>query len=89
MNESIVLKESFSIPSVIGKFTLIDKNPYQEIANLINQKKIKYIVTVARGTSDCAALYSSYIFAKFLGLPSYSMPPSIITSSYKKSSSES
>ena len=79
MNESIVLKESFSIPSVIGKFTLIDKNPYQEIANLINQKKIKYIVTVARGTSDCAALYSSYIFAKYLGLPSYSMPPSIIT----------
>ena len=40
MNESIVLKESFSIPSVIGKFTLIDKNPYQEIANLINQKKL-------------------------------------------------
>ena len=79
MNESIVLKESFSIPSVIGKLTLIDKNPYQEIANLINQKKIKYIVTVARGTSDCAALYSSYIFAKYLGLPSYSMPPSIIT----------
>ena len=79
MNESIVLKESFSIPSVISKFTLIDKNPYQEIANLINQKKIKYIVTVARGTSDCAALYSSYIFAKYLGLPSYSMPPSIIT----------
>ena len=79
MNESLVLKESFSIPSVIGKFTLIDKNPYQEIANLINQKKIKYIVTVARGTSDCAALYSSYIFAKYLGLPSYSMPPSIIT----------
>ena len=79
MNESIVLKESFSIPSVIGKFTLIDKNPYQEISNLINQKKIKYIVTVARGTSDCAALYSSYIFAKYLGLPSYSMPPSIIT----------
>jgi fructoselysine-6-P-deglycase FrlB-like protein len=46
---------------------LFDKNPYQEIANLINQKKIKYIVTVARGTSDCAALYSSYIFAKYLG----------------------
>ena len=46
---------------------------------MINQKKIKYIVTIARGTSDCAALYSSYIFAKYLGLPSYSMPPSIIT----------
>ena len=79
MANSLVLKEALSIPDVIGKFAFSDKNPYQEIANLINQKKIKYIVTVARGTSDCAALYSSYIFAKYLGLPTYSMPPSIIT----------
>ena len=34
---------------------------------------------MARGTSDCAALYLSYMFAKYLGLPTYSMPPSIIT----------
>ncbi len=79
MNNSLVLQESLSIPLVIDKFSQIDNNQYQEIANLISQKKIKYIVTVARGTSDCAALYSSYIFAKNLGLPSYSMPPSIIT----------
>ena len=80
MNKSLVLQEALSIPLVIEKFSQTDNNQYQEIANLINQKKIKYIVTVARGTSDCAALYSSYIFAKYLGLPSYSMPPSIITS---------
>jgi len=79
VNNSLVLQESLSIPQVIDKFSQIDNNQYQEIANLISQKKIKYIVTVARGTSDCAALYSSYIFAKNLGLPSYSMPPSIIT----------
>ena len=30
-------------------------------------------------SSDCAALFASYIFAKYLGLPTYSMPPSIIT----------
>ena len=79
MTNSLVLNEALSIPSVIGKFAFSDKNPYQKITDLINQKKIKYIVTIARGTSDCAALYSSYIFAKYLGLPSYSMPPSIIT----------
>ena len=79
MNKSLVLQEALSIPLVIEKFSQTDNNQYQEIANLINQKKIKYIVTVAWGTSDCAALYSSYIFAKYLGLPSYSMPPSIIT----------
>ena len=79
MNNSLVLTEALSVPNIIQEFTRIDKNPYKEIANLISQKKIKYVVTVARGTSDCAALYSSYIFAKYLGLPTYSMPPSIIT----------
>ena len=79
MNNSLVLQEALSIPLIIDKFSQIDNNQYQEITNLISQKKIKYVVTVARGTSDCAALYSSYIFAKYLGLPSYSMPPSIIT----------
>jgi len=79
MNNPKVLDEALSIPFIIENFTNIDNNPYLEISKLINKKKIKYIVTVARGTSDCAALYSSYIFAKYLGLPSYSMPPSIIT----------
>jgi len=79
MVNSLVLEEALSIPAIIDQFSNIDDNPYDSIAKLINQKKIKYIVTIARGTSDCAALYSSYIFAKHLGLPTYSMPPSIIT----------
>ena len=79
MVNSLVLDEALSIPTIIDQFSNIDDNPYDSIAQLINQKKIKYVVTIARGTSDCAALYSSYIFAKHLGLPTYSMPPSIIT----------
>ena len=79
MVNSLVLDEALSIPTIVDQFSNTDKNPYESIAKLINQKKIKYVVTVARGTSDCAALYSSYIFAKYLGLPTYSMPPSIIT----------
>ena len=79
MVSSLVLDEALSIPTIVDQFSNADKNPYESIAKLINQKKIKYVVTVARGTSDCAALYSSYIFAKHLGLPTYSMTPSIIT----------
>ncbi len=79
MNKSIVLSEALSIPERINNFALSDRNKYIDISRLINDKKIEYIVTVARGTSDCAALYASYMFAKYLGLPSYSMPPSIIT----------
>ena len=79
MVNSLVLDEALSIPNIIDKFCHIDNNPYENIAELINKNKIKYVVTIARGTSDCAALYSSYLFAKHLGLPTYSMPPSIIT----------
>ncbi len=79
MNNSILLNEALSIPEKINQFILNDKNNYENISKLIREKKIQYIVTVARGTSDCAALYASYMFAKYLGLPTYSMPPSIIT----------
>ena len=79
MNNSILLNEALSIPEKINNFVLSDKNNYENISKLITEKKIQYIVTVARGTSDCAALYASYMFAKYLGLPTYSMPPSIIT----------
>ena len=79
MDNSIVLEEALSIPEKIKHFIINDKNNYEYISKLINEKKIQYIVTVARGTSDCVALYASYMFAKYLGLPTYSMPPSIIT----------
>ena len=79
IDNSLVLKEALSIPSCIFNFVKNDLNNYDEIAELIKKKKFKFIVTIARGTSDCAALFGSYIFAKYLGLPTYSMPPSIIT----------
>ena len=79
MHNSTVLNEALSIPHKINNFALNDNNNYSNISKIISEKKIQYIVTVARGTSDCAALYASYMFAKYLGLPSYSMPPSIIT----------
>ena len=79
MDNSILLEEALSIPEKINNFIIDDKNNYSDVSKLINEKKILYIVTVARGTSDCAALYASYMFAKYLGLPTYSMPPSIIT----------
>ena len=79
IDNSLVPKESLSIPSCINKFANNDLNNYDEIAELIKKKKFKFIVTIARGTSDCTALFGSYIFAKYLGLPTYSMPPSIMT----------
>ena len=79
MDDSLVLNEALSIPEKIDYFNQNDKNNYKQIAKKFKEKKIKYIVTVARGTSDCAALFASYIFAKTLGLTTYSLAPSLIT----------
>ena len=74
-----MLEEADSIAEKVEIFNRDDHNPYKDVKKIILSKKIKLIVTVARGTSDCAALYASYLFAKFLGLPTYSLPPSQIT----------
>ena len=74
-----VLEEAKSIPEKISIFNQTDENPYDQISKKILDKSIKHIVTIARGTSDCVALYASYLIAKALGLTTYSLPPSIIT----------
>ena len=78
-NNSDVLIESLSIPEKLSYFNGSDKNNYEILAKKFREKKFKHIVTVARGTSDCAALFASYVFAKYLGLTTYSLPPSLIT----------
>ena len=79
MSTSKVLEEANSIAEKISFFNQNDENPYHLIAKKISEKKIKHVVTIARGTSDCVALYASYLFAKTIGLTTYSLPPSIIT----------
>ena len=79
MTNSKVLEEANSIAERVDIFNHNDSNPYEQVAKKILNKNIKHIVTLARGTSDCAALYASYLFAKSLGLTTYSLPPSLIT----------
>lgn len=79
MVNSKVLEEANNIPHIIENFNLEDKNKYNQVSNLITNKKIKHIVTIARGSSDSVALFASYLIAKTLGITTYSLPPSIIT----------
>ena len=79
MVNSIVLDEALNISQNIENFNTEDKNDYRKVSNLLINKKIKHIVTIARGSSDSVALFASYLIAKTLGITSYSLPPSIIT----------
>ena len=54
MNNSILLEEALSIPEKINHFIINDKNNYADVSKLINEKKIQYIVTVARGSVICS-----------------------------------
>ena len=79
MKKCKVLDEANGISDTIDNFNLEDKNQYHKIKNSLSRKNIKHLVTIARGSSDSAALFASYLFAKSLGITTYSLPPSIIT----------
>ena len=49
MVNSLVLDEALSIPNIIDDFSLLDKNPYENIAKLINQKKNKICCNNCKG----------------------------------------
>ena len=79
MVNSIVLEEAINISKSVEDFNIEDKNDYRKVSDLFINKKIKHIVTIARGSSDSVALYTSYLIAKTLGITTYSLPPSLIT----------
>ena len=79
MASHIVLEEALSISERVSIFNQTDKNPYFKLKEKLDNRKIRNLVTIARGSSDCAALYASYLFGKSLGITTCSLPPSIIT----------
>ena len=79
LDKSIVFQEALSIPERINNFINNDKNNYKAVSKLLCSKKITNVITIARGTSDNVALFSSYLITKHFGLPVSSLPPSLIT----------
>ena len=76
---SIVFQEALSIPERMLNFIDTDENNYSNVSKILSSKKISNVITIARGTSDNVALFSSYIITKYFGLPVSSLPPSLIT----------
>jgi fructoselysine-6-P-deglycase FrlB-like protein len=74
LNKFKVYQEAISIPEKIINFLEDDNNNYKSISNHLLSKSINNVVTVARGSSDNAALYSSYLITRYTGLPVFSFP---------------
>ena len=70
-------KEILEQPAVLAK-VLADKNLIS-VAQEIAQKDIQIILTLARGSSDNAVTFFSYLAGQYLGIPVASLPPSLFS----------
>ncbi len=64
-------------PGVLAK--LLDDVSVQEVAGALREHAPKLIVTLARGSSDHAVTFFSYLAGQTLGLPVASLPPSLLS----------
>lgn len=79
MNEPMMLKEIREQPDALERTLRLEGKNVVAIARRIAAMKPRFIMLVARGTSDNAAMYAKYLFEGMNGMPSLLAAPSIIT----------
>jgi glutamine---fructose-6-phosphate transaminase (isomerizing) len=75
---SIMEMEIASTPSVFQSI-LDAKSQFDSVKNIISEKKIKFVLILARGTSDNAAHFLKYLIEVKMGLPCGLTSPSAVT----------
>jgi len=76
---TIMWKEILEQPEALNRCREVNREPVQRIAKEIKAKGIHNILLAARGTSDHAALYATYLFELLLGIPVSLAAPSVFT----------
>ena len=66
-------------PYVIARLISEEAEAIAQIASELRQRKIRYVLVAARGTSDNAATYAKYLFSSMLQLPVALAAPSLYT----------
>ena len=64
-------------PEILAK--LLEDTSVREVAGALRERAPKLIVTLARGSSDHAVTFFSYLAGQTLGLPVASLPPSLLS----------
>lgn len=70
-------REIFEQPEVLGR--LLASERVRDVALELRKADCPFIVTLARGSSDNAVTFFSYLAGRYLGLPVASLPPSLLT----------
>ena len=77
MTSSHMIQEITAIPEVVGKQLQTNKDLLSELAKDLRQHPPRFVLTVGRGSSDCAATFVKYGLETYLGWPVASSSPSI------------
>lgn len=76
---SDMLAESQEAPQKVGEFLSADAEVYARLGERLRGLNPSVVATVARGSSDHAATYASYLFPLTTGRVVASVPPSLTT----------
>jgi glutamine---fructose-6-phosphate transaminase (isomerizing) len=79
MNGEFMAAEIREQPTVLARILREGRGPIEEVAAGIRARSPRFVLFVARGTSDHAALYGKYLVETEMGLPAGLASPSTMT----------
>jgi glucosamine--fructose-6-phosphate aminotransferase (isomerizing) len=77
--QSQMLTEALDAPERVRNALSIDGALYEELGEKLRRLDPSVVATIARGSSDHAANYASYLIPLCLGVPVASLPPSLVS----------
>ncbi len=77
--ETKMFREAHQAPTVVERLLKENKNEAEQLAGFLRRNPPPFALTVARGSSDHAALYGKYLIESLLGIVCSSAIPSVTT----------
>jgi glucosamine--fructose-6-phosphate aminotransferase (isomerizing) len=75
----LMAREIAEQPSVLRRLLQAERTEIASVSAVISQRRPRFVLLAARGTSDHAALYAKYLIEVRLGLPAGLVSPSSMT----------
>jgi glucosamine--fructose-6-phosphate aminotransferase (isomerizing) len=77
--DSMMEQEAFSAPEKVAELIARGRQERDAVVAALSASSPGFALTVGRGSSDHACSFAAWSFARWLGLPTMSLPPSLIT----------
>jgi len=77
--DSVLLREIGEQPAAVARFLDAEASRVEHLVAPWRRADLRFVLVVARGTSDNAARYAQYVFGALAGLPVALAAPSLVT----------